>query len=88
MTEVPVWGPGLMGKEVSLEAGRRGGVRPGAGRGALTDRSLGPPFVDLLPPVNLIGPQRILPTSSCYGWRRVLHQRGPIQIHHEPPMSF
>ena len=26
-----------MGKAVSLEAGRRGGARPGAGRGLLTD---------------------------------------------------
>lgn len=37
MTKVPAWGPGLMGKAVSLEAGRRGGARPGAGRGSLTD---------------------------------------------------
>lgn len=35
--EVPVWGLGQMGKAVSLEAGRRGGARPGARRGLLTD---------------------------------------------------
>lgn len=37
VTEVPVCRPGQMGKEVSWDTDRRGGVRPGAGRGPLTD---------------------------------------------------
>ena len=37
VSEVLVQEPGRMEKAVSLEAGRRGGARPGAGRGLLRD---------------------------------------------------